>query len=276
MKAPEYDDEKVALSPSTGETLIEESPLHAHTFHRLLGGKRRKGTGATDLGTLFHALLLEDGKGVEVIDADAFRSNDAKAARDLAISKGLVPVVKPKYEAALPVVERIRENMAKAGFPQASGASEVKVEWKEAAEPRDVVCHARIDWLSDDWTRIVDLKTTEGSVHPDACTASLFRYGGAMQDAAYRSAVTTLHPELAGRVSFTFWFVELREPYAVTPMEAAGCMREFGESRWQRAIALWSRCLENDEWPGYATSGRPNPAYVPAWAMAKETMEDAA
>ena len=76
-----YDDETPALSPSVGKQLVDESPLHGYTFHRLLGGLKKKSTDAQVLGQLYHAGLYEAGEGVAVLDFDAFRSKDAKAAR---------------------------------------------------------------------------------------------------------------------------------------------------------------------------------------------------
>jgi len=270
-----YDEETPALSPYIAQMLDAESAEHAYTFHRLLGGKRRKTTDAQTNGLLFHAALLEGGKGIEVIDADAFRSTAAKAARDDALSRGLIPIVAPKWEMMQPALERIRANMEAVGFPLMGGHVEAKLQWQQGASDGDVLCHARIDWLSDDWGQIVDLKTTDGSIHPDNCAATILRNGGAIQEAAYRSAVSTLRPEVAGRELFTFLFVETREPYSVVPIECADSMREIGESKWQRAVELWSRCLRNDDWPGYSSNG-PVRVHAPAWALAREIEEQSA
>ncbi len=271
----EYDEDTPALSPSVSKTLLDESAYHAYTFHRLLGKKKRKGTTSTDSGLLFHAGLLEDGKGIEVIDCDDFKKKVAQEERDEAKAKGLLPIAMPKWEAMQPALEHIKENIAKAGFSLDGGLAEVRVEWKEPASKGDVLCHGRIDWISEDWSHIQDLKTTGVSIHPSKCAMALINDGGATAEAAYRSAIATLRPELAGRIRHTFLFVETNEPYAVTPIESAGSMREYGESRWLRAIEMWSECIRNDNWPAYATTGRAIPAHAPEWALARE-MEAAA
>ena len=277
VQIPEYHDDLIALSPSTGFALTTESALQAWTFHRLLGGKRKKDTDATSTGKLYHAGLLEDGAGIEVIDADAFRSNAAKAARDLAISKGLLPIVQPKWEQMQPALERIKENIAKTDYSLDGGCSEVKVEWTEPADCKagGVPCHARLDWLSDDAAKIIDIKTTEGSVHPDTCAAKLVREGGALQEAANVSAISRIFPDLAGRVSFTFLFIQTKEPFDVVPIESDGSMRELGERQWQRAIGLWAGCRESGRWPGHST-GRAIRVGAPAWALAREIDEEVA
>ena len=270
-----YDSNAIALSPSTGHTLTTESALQAWTFHRLLGGKRKKDTDAMSAGKLFHAGLLEDGKGIEVIDADAFRSKDAKAARDLAIAKGLLPIVQPKWEAMQPALERIKENIAKTDYSLDGGQCEVKVEWSEPARnpTGSVLCHARLDWLSDDHIQIIDLKTTEGSVHPDTCAAKLVREGGALQEAANISAISRLHPELAGRIKFAFLFIQTKEPFDVVPIESDGSMRDLGEAQWMRAIRIWADCRERNEWPGHST-GKAIRVGAPAWALNQEMMRE--
>jgi hypothetical protein len=274
----EYDEDAVALSPSAGFAITNESPLVAWWFHRLLGGHRKKDSDATISGKLFHAGLLEDGAGIEVIDADAFRTKDAKAARDLAIAKGLIPIVKPKWEAMQPTLERIKESIENAGYSLGIGKCEARIQWTEPADNATggVVCHARLDWISHDCLHIIDLKTTEGSVHPDTCAAKLVREGGALQEAANIGAISRLFPELAGRIDFTFLFIQTKEPFDVVPIESDGSMRELGEAQWQRAVKLWAECMESGKWPGHST-GRPVRVGAPAWALAREMMmEDAA
>jgi hypothetical protein len=266
--------ETPALSPSIAHVLTSESPLHAWTIHRLLGNRPRPVTDAQERGRLIHSLLLEDGAGVEVIEADSFRTKEAKAARDAAREAGKIPVVREKYEAALTVAGRLGERIAKLGISLDGGMTEQRIEWREMGAADDVLCHGRLDWWSANRTRIVDIKTTDGSVHPDACAASLVRDAGVIQEAAYVRAVEQLHPELAGRVSTLFLFCELSEPWAVTPIELGGSMREIGAMRWARAVDLWAHCLKHDSWPTYATG--PIRVEAPAWALAREMDKEAA
>lgn len=273
--------ETPALSPSIAQVLLEESPLHAWTIHRLLGNRPRPSTDAQEKGRMIHSLLLDGGRGIEVIDADDFRTKAAKEARDAARARGKTPVTRPKFEAASEVAQTLRERIYEhAKHPRLErladwdrGLREVRMEWHEMGRAGQVLCHGHLDWLSPDRQLIVDIKTTEGNAHPDICAAMTARSHSALQVAAYPRSVTVPQPELAGRVDVLFLFCELTDPWVVTPAFAAGSMKELGAIRWQRAVDIWSDCLATDRWPAYCDG----PAYLeaPAWAVSREiTMEE--
>jgi hypothetical protein len=262
-----------ALSPSIAHILDSESPLHAWTAHRLLGNKPRPPTDAQEKGKLIHALLFDDHDTLAVVEADSFRTNEAKAARDSARKTGLTPVLRPKLDEAQAIAARLRERIEGFGYDLAKGHPEHRVEWTERApDGASIACHGRLDFLCADRPLVLDLKTTEGSAHPSACTAKLLNTAGVIQDTAYRHAVTYLDPSMAGRVEMVFLFAQVVEPYAVTPIICGGTMREIGFGRWSRAVAAWARCLRTDQWPSYATY--PVQVEAPAWMLARNMMED--
>ena len=114
---------------------------------------------------------------------------------------------------------------------------------------------------------IYDVKTIR-SADPQSCSRHAYEYGYDIQAAAYRSAVSKLHPKLAGAIDFIFLFVEVEPPYAVHPCRPDGTLRELGERRWQRAVDLWSRCITSDTWPGYSQGI--STLSAPLWALAQE------
>lgn len=279
MSAAEKLPEVPALSPSIAHVLTSESALHAWTIHRLLGNRPKKVTDDQERGRLLHALVLEAGAGIEIIDADDFRTKDAQRERDGARAAGKIPVCGPKHVEALVTAGKIRERIDEIRIrgeriDLSAGIAEQRMEWSEFAVHGDITCHGHIDWLRNDHQLVLDLKTGDGSGHPDMCAAKLLRSAGVIQDAAYRRAVESLDKRVAGRVEFVFLFAQTVEPFAVTPIECAGSMREIGVNRWERAIELWSRCLATNHWPSYATA--PVRVEAPAWAVARELMEDAA
>jgi len=259
-------DERPALSQSIAHILVSESPLHAWSAHRLLGGEPRPTTDAQSKGRLLHRMLLEGGDGIVVLDYPDWRTKAAREERAEVTATGKLPILAEAYAELVHSVERIRANIDTAGVSLEGGECEVRLEWHEESRVGGVLCHGVLDWLSDDHSHIIDLKTGEASAHPDACAARLVRYGGALQDAAYRSAVSKLWPEMIGRVAVTFVFVETVAPFAVTPVTCASTMREYGESRWLRAVELWARCLESNHWPGYGATR----VEAPPWALARE------
>lgn len=270
------DNETPALSPSIAHTLITESPEHAWLRHRLLGGIVKEPTPAMQKGTLFHNLILEHGSLVEMIDADSFRTKAAKEHRDEILSEGKIPVLAEKLEGYMEGAVILRQRIEDFGYDLTDGTAELKVEWMESSESGDVLCHGILDWISEDRSKVFDLKTTDGSCHEDVCAMKLVKEGGAIQETAYRRYVEYVEPALVGRVDPEFLFCQTVPPWAVTPGPCAASMREIGESQWARAIHVFGRCLkagrEQEHWPSYVD--RPVSFEAPGWAVAREIGEE--
>jgi hypothetical protein len=270
------DNETPALSPSIAHQLVTESPRHAWLYHRLLGGYKKPPTDEQEYGRLMHALILGEREKIVVVQADSFRGKAERAERDAARAAGKIPVVERKYQAAVEIAEVLKASIAELGYDLSAGTPEMRVEWEVRAEAGRLQCSGYLDWLRNDRLQVLDLKTTDGSCHPDACAMKLVKQGGCIQDAAYRQAVETLNPEVAGRIEIVFLFCQLAQPFAVTPIICGGSMRELGESRWTRACDLFSRYLalgrEAKHWPPYAD--RPVIVEAPGWLVQREIMED--
>lgn len=264
-------DEIPRLSPSTAHILTSESPLHAWTFHRLLGGLSRPDTDATRKGRLFHDLLLTGGQDIEVYDFDDWRKKEARESRDDALVRGKTPLLRHQHVEMQDAVAIVRQRLAEDGIDLARGRSEVRLEWEEPSTYDSVQCTGRVDWINESFLTIRELKTGDRSISPDQCAARLVREGGAIQAAAYASAIGRLWPELMGAVEVEFIFIETAPPYAVMPAVCGGSMQEYGERRWLRAVETWAECRARNRWPG---PGRER-LEAPAWAIARELLEEA-
>lgn len=271
MPADEYhaDPCKVpSLSSSIAHTILSKSPLHGWAQHPKLGGAKSKPKKTFDNGNLSHALLLGAGKDIAVIDAPNFRTKVARQLRDLARKSGRVPILSAEYDEAKQTADELRKRFAKYDVTL-DGDREVVVLWSERADDGTIVqCRGMMDHVR--LPVIDDLKSSQ-SAHPKACQRHADAYGYDIQHAAYTSAWSVLHPELAGRLSMRFVFFELEAPYAVTPVELSGEFRELGRRRWRRAINLWSRCLRENRWPGYVEGWTVLDA--PPWALSQEMDE---
>lgn len=248
------------FSQSHARNLIFKSPLHAYAYHPELGGLTKPPTEAMITGSILHALILEGGKGLTLIDADSYKSKDAREQRDAVLAAGELPVLAPRYaqlkDAAGAIVESLEASPL--GNPFVGGEAEVRVEWEEAG----VRCKGRIDYLRRDATMVFDLKTTA-----DASIEAVRRKlasGDAMQAAAYLSAMKS-----DGFYGFVGVYVEPEPPYAVTPVELAPSMWTLGESQWDRALRTWRTCLATGSWPG---PGGDKVAAIeaPRWALQQE------
>lgn len=239
-----------SLSASIAGVLEAQSPLHAWTRHPRLGGISRPTTKSLENGSLSHALLLDAGKGVQVIDAADYRTNVAKDAREAARKAGLIPVLKKDFDAASKVAGILRQRFLELGI-SLDGEREITALWTEiASNGATVQCRGMLDHLK--LPRIHDIKSIR-SAKPDVCRRHAESYGYAIQRAAYVSALEKIHPELAGRIDFVFVFFELEPPYAVTPVRLSGAFREVGERAWRRAVDRWEECLRTNKWPAYVS-----------------------
>jgi hypothetical protein len=248
------------LSRSIATRLLNESPLKAWAAHPRLGGQADADTAATGAGSLFHALLA-GGEGPQFVrvDADDYRTNKAKDARDAALRDGFIPVLARVLDGALAVVGPLVAQLDE----ETDGAwSEADKEVTALWDANGTACKARLDALHLGRGLIMDPKFTY-SAHPDGFGRSMRPNGYDLQQAFSIAAVEAAHPELAGRVGFQFILVEVdhgRMPVQirgrfVTSLPRVGeTMADLGRQRMRRAISLWRRCLEDGYWPSYDTS----------------------
>jgi len=240
-----------SLSQGIAHTLIAQSPAHARLAHPRLGNRRGDVKRAMDVGTVVHKLLLGAGRDIVRIDADDWRTKDARAKRDAFRALGKTPVLGHELERAEAIAAEVRPQLDALDI-RLTGENEMAAFWMQdnPLGSNDVVCRGMLDHWIESQARIIDIKTT-ANAHPDFCTRQIYAMGYDIQDAAYRCAIEALRPELAGRVSFLFVFIEATEPFCVTPIELRGSMREVGRSRWNYAVGVWDQCLRTNRWPGY-------------------------
>jgi hypothetical protein len=256
-----------SLSQSIGRLLVRECPAKAWQEHPKLGrpaDEPEESTEAKDKGKIIGKLLLGKGADVEVVVANDFRSNAAKAARDMARLNGRVPIIEHKFERMQSAAEILRTKFADRGYVF-DGQSEVAFEWLEQGDRGPVLCRGRMDHVKIEHGTIYDLKTTS-SANPDTVAQHIYDFGYDIQWAAYCSALRKFRDEPDLFIDYVLLFCELDPPYAITEIDFNKCgeYREIGEQAWARAIGIWERCLAENVWPEYATGriGVPPRPYV--------------
>lgn len=254
-----------SLSASIAKLLCNASPLHAWTCHpKLNPDYRRVADEKFDLGTVVHQVFLEGQAAVELIDADDYRTNAAKEARDAARAEGKVPLLAKQWDPVLEMVtalrERVRDHQADPPLFR-DGKPEVTLVWEEAG---GVVCRSRLDWLRDDRLAVDDLKCTSRSANPRSWSRTIFGLGYDIQAEFYCRGVHQLTGE---RPEFRLCVVETSPPYAVSVLSLAPDTQTLARKKVDYALELWAKCLYRDEWPGY----EPRVAYaeLPAWEEAQ-------
>ena len=258
-----------SLSASTAKTLLRKSPKKAYLEHPKLGGARRKTTKYMDRGTVVHGLVLNQKLKVEVLYFSDFRTKAAQTARDLAIDNGKFPLLANEMAKCVEMANGIRANLDEHGIAL-TGQSEGTVLWKDHDDDgNEVQCRSRFDHsiVQDGTFWIIDLKTCSDA-NPRVLSQQILEYGYDLQAAAYVRAVEKSDPQWQGRVKFLFLFAEDNPPYPVTPILLDGAFRHLGQSKWRRAVNIWSDCLRNNRWPSYTVG--PMHVSPPQWAIKEE------
>jgi hypothetical protein len=234
------------LSPSIAAVLLQRSPLHAWQAHSLGGNKRGEVSDEMRRGKLLDRLLFKTGAEIVIVDAKAWNTNVAKAAREQAENEGKIAVLTHQHEAAEAQANAIRALLFDRGIDISKGASQHRVVW---ASGEGVACKGFLDllFIGDGGADIYDLKITD-----DASPSRIkLDMRASLQHAAYVEAIETLHPEHAGRVFMKFIYAEPDEGGDLTIAEPDGQLKALGANRWRRAVATWGECLRTSKFPGY-------------------------
>lgn len=245
-----------SLSSSIAHTLVTQSPRHAWLEHPRLGGnKDRVATRTMDEGAILHKLLLGKGAQFEMVVADDWRTNDAKAARSAIHAAGKIAILAKHFEKLKTAAEHIFRHAKDHGFPLI-GQAEVAVEFVDYADQikreREILCRCRMDLIGANHV-LYDVKKVD-SANPKDIARKICEYGYDIQATAYVRAYEQLIPEALGRTDFVFLFCEPDPPYEVVPVRLDGYFTEIGKRRWNKALALWDKLLTEGSypWPGYA------------------------
>ena len=263
-----------SLSRSVAVTMLDRTPHHAWRAHPRLGGgddnqKERK----LDVGSVAHELLIGQGRGIHVISArnkagaivENYATKAAQEERDEAIAAGLTPVLQCDLTRAEAMVDAVRRRLD--AIPGADGAyldgiGEVAAIWRD---PTGIYGRCMIDWWGPTEYDVWDLKTTAGGLS-DRELANRFAEGLDVQAAWYTRGLSILRPDLIGRATFNFVFVEARPPHEVRIIRLTGEQLYLGQRKAVTAAVWFAHCLEHDDWPGYAPqiSRVDNPPWVAA------------
>lgn len=262
------------LNASVAAALLLETPAHAKQKHpRLADTEIVHHSDALDEGTAIHQMLLGDDR-CDILDFDAFRSNDAKAARDESRAAGRVPMLRHKWDALLELGASLKEQVA--SFPVdpplfVEGRAEQTIIWGEGG----VACRSRLDWLRTDLRCIDDLKKAR-SAQPRQFHRSMWSYGYDIKAAFYIRAVRAAfsgEPSWRGDPVFRWVAIEPTPPYAMTVHVLSPSALRAAHDKVDLALELWAECLRTDEWPAYPQTVQT--VELPAW-MQEPEWDDAA
>lgn len=193
------------------------------------------------LGSAVHAALLDDAQ-IHCWEHDG----RTKAGREerAAAPDGWIGLGAEDYETASRMVASA---MAHPGLMEAIHESchEVTLTWRHAESPGPEDARARVDMLGSTW--VGDLKTAADLSDRGIMTA-VTAFGLHQQAAWYLEAAERHGLPVK---EFHFWGIEKRAPYLVRRFFLDEVAIEVGRAQNAWAHALWARCRETGDWPGY-------------------------
>lgn len=237
----DYHADPATLS-STGARRLLECPAR----FRWERDNPRPASDAFDLGKVTHGLVLGEGGEVHVVHAADWRTKLAQEQRAACRKKGITPVLKADYDAAVAMRDAVMAHPTAADV-FAEGHAELSGYWVD--EATWVGLRFRPDWLTvlDGQVTCVDLKTTV-SADPREFARSVAKFGYHAQAAWYLDGLAAHGVDDA---RFLFVCVEKSAPYPVSVVELDADAIAEGYRVNRAAIDLYNRCMTADEWPSY-------------------------
>ena len=231
-----------SMSKGVTHTLIERTPMHAHHEHPRLGGHSGSSSPRAELGSAVHLMVLGAENRIVWIEADAYRSKDAKAARDAALNDGNIPMLM-KYLQIAADMAGPAINLLKSEF--GDGLKEQTA----VVQHEGVWLKCRPDFVAKDFGPWVDLKTVKDASQRRWVKSTMYGTGYDIQGANYSICAE----ELSGGqvVPVVFLLSELDAPFACSLVEMSDDALDLGKRKIDYAAPIWRRCLDSGEFPGY-------------------------
>jgi len=231
---------------------IARSPLHY--WARYLDPKREptEPTAAMRLGTAVHTMVLEqdqwDNRYITAPELDRRTKAGKEAWTALMAEAGDRELISVEDRAIVSrMAEAVWMHPAAAMLLHWQGKAETTHMWVDA--PTGLQCKCRPDWLTNDGTLIIDLKTTDDA-SPQGFRKSIANFRYHTQSAWYLQGVelaTGQRPD-----QFIFICVEKKPPYAVAVYAADQEMIEIGGQHARRDLMRLAECHKAQRWPGYS------------------------
>jgi hypothetical protein len=247
---------------------VAKSPLHY--WARYLDPNRvaPEPTPAMAIGSAVHTHVLEldqwDARYVTAPEGINRRTNAGKAEWETfeTAATGRTVLSRTDAELVMRMGHSVFKHPAAAMLLAMPGKAETTHMWTD--EATGLQCKCRPDWLTDDGSLIVDLKTTEDA-SPAGFRKSIANFRYFVQASWYLDGVeraTGKRPE-----QFLFLCVEKRAPYAVAVYAADAEMIQIGAEAAARDLEVLATCKAAGAWPGY--SDQIETISLPPWMRPK-------
>lgn len=243
---------------------VARSPLHY--WARYLDPNRvpTEPTPAMAIGTAVHTHVLEldqwDARYAIAPESIDRRTKMGKAEWEVftTAATGRTVLSRADAELVMRMGHAVYSHPAAAMLLGLPGKTETTHMWDDAAT--GLQCKCRPDWLTDDGSLIIDLKTTEDA-SPAGFRKSIANWRYHVQAAWYLNGIeqaTGTRPN-----QFIFICVEKKAPFAVAVYAADAEMIQIGNEAAARDLDVLATCKAAGAWPGY--SDQIETINLPSW-----------
>jgi len=243
-----------SLSVSGAKTILK-SPALFH-YQRTHG---RPPKDAFDFGHVAHKYVLGVGDDVVRVEADDWRSKDARTAKVEARILGQIPILAADDDRAKAMAQAVADHPV-AGKLFVGGKAEQSAYWVD--DETGVTRRARFDYLKPNV--VVDLKSCI-SAAPTEFAKATANYGYAQQAVWYQDAVEAI---TGSQIPFVFVCVEKDPPHQIALYVISDWWETIAAAQNRRALSIFSECESSGHWPSY--SPRIQTLEPPKWLAYQE------
>lgn len=262
-----------SLSASGAKILLQ--PGGPAKYRWLMDNRRERPTkDVWDEGHAIHHFVFGSDPAPVAVEAKDWRTNAAKDRRDEIRAHDGVPLLRKDYDRCATIADAVLTNADARSLlfnPDGTrrGVAEEPLFWRDP--DTGIPLRARPDWHNDDWSIILDLKST-ADASEDGFARSVYKYCYDVQEAMYRAAARETHGVDA---KFVFLCVETSPPYLAQCHMLDDAYAAIGHKRFRRSVELWRDCTVTQTWPGYPVGWETKTRLAPpGWVDYLEAEED--
>lgn len=257
-----------SLNASIARLCLNESLAHVAAAHPQLSlpdvddedEEKKAPTRAMDIGSAAHALAFGVGADICLIHAPNWKKKADQEAKKAAYEAGEIPLL-PKELGRAKAMAAVSGPLIREML-DGSLVAEAMIVWQD---DEGYWYRSLIDRMRADARVIVDYKTTEHSIAPEAAKRLVYTSGAYFQEGFYRRGLDILDPAGAGRRRFLFLYQEQRVPFTPCMVETSEAGRSLADEQVALSINVWKRGLITKEWPGHPIG--PHTASPPDWMI---------
>lgn len=213
-----------------------------------------------EIGAAAHAKVLGSGAPHQVVcdaEGEPYEKWQSRAAKDAvaAVRKaGRIPVHPPEAALIDAMAEALLRDPDARALLEAPGHTEVSL--FDVQPHMEVWKRGRLDYLSDpypDGLIVVGDYKTAARIDQYSIEKAMFDRGYFMQAPWYLDLAAAVAPGAAPGVAVVFAFIfQMKDPpYLCTVAQPRPEVVEWGRARNWRALQVYRRCVQRDDWPGY-------------------------